>query len=128
MTCDVSAPRVSGWTRLFLYKKKEACSGTVHALSSTGEKTTSAKLVSSQGWTEKEGQVLCEYLQCGNYKTHSMKDSIGDSEWWNKTYNCSGKTNIWKCERDDQKIIERKQLNIKCDGKNYRDKGKQYCV
>ncbi|XP_056629485.1 scavenger receptor cysteine-rich type 1 protein M130 [Triplophysa dalaica] len=116
--CVAGYLKCSGWTRLFLYKKGDACSGPVHALSSRGEKTISVKLVSSQGWTKKEGQVLCEYLQCGNYKSHTMKDSIEDSEWWNKTYNCSGTTNIWKCERDDQKIIERKQLNIKCDGKH----------
>ncbi|KAA0714331.1 Antigen WC1.1 [Triplophysa tibetana] len=121
--CVAGYLKCSGWTRLFLYQKPEACSGLVNALSSTGEATIDVKLVSSQGWTRKEGQVLCEYLQCGNYETHS-EDPKETTEWWNKTYNCSGKTNIRDCERDDQKIIEQKQLNIKCDDKNYMDKGK----
>lgn len=119
MTRDVSAPRVSGWSRLFLYKNRSTCTGPVHASRSTGEKTIITKLVSNQGWTKDEGQVLCEYLQCGNYKNHSG-DFEKTTEWWNKTYNCTGKKNIYECERDDQIVTEQKQLNIKCDGRSYK--------
>lgn len=108
-TFDISAVDVTGWKRLLLYKKKDPCSGPVYALS--GEKMLP---VSAQGWGQEEGQEMCKYLQCGNYTTHSNK-AEEMKECWSKTYNCSGKTNIWECERDNQP--SQGQLNIKCDGR-----------
>ncbi|XP_077078848.1 scavenger receptor cysteine-rich type 1 protein M130 [Siphateles boraxobius] len=96
--------------RLLLYERKGSCSGPVYALS--GEKT---QLVSGQGWDREEGQKMCEYLQCGNYRNVSHPNkSKNTKEWWSKTYNCSGKMDIWECERDDQ-APQHAQLNIECD-------------
>lgn len=108
-TFDISAVHVTEQKRLLLYEPKGTCSGPVYALS--GEKT---QLVSGQGWGQEEGQKMCEYLQCGKYMSHSIitKDT---KEWWRETYNCSGKTDIWDCERHDQASKLSEQLNIICD-------------
>ncbi|CAM4718502.1 unnamed protein product [Leuciscus chuanchicus] len=108
-SCTAGYIKCTGWKRLLLYKKKDPCSGPVYALS--GGKT---QPVSAQGWGKEEGQEMCKYLQCGSYITHSNKTK-GTVELWNKTYTCSGKTNIWECERDNQP--SQGQLNIKCDAK-----------
>ncbi|XP_056115506.1 antigen WC1.1 [Rhinichthys klamathensis goyatoka] len=107
--CTVGYLQCTEQKRLLLYEQKHSCSGPVYALS--GGKT---QFVSGQGWGKEEGQKMCEYLQCGDYISHSTipKDT---NEWWNRTYNCSGKTDIWECERHDQ-ASQLQQLNIKCNG------------
>jgi len=106
-TFDISA--ITEKKRLLLYEKRRACSGPVYAHS--GEKTL---LVSGQGWGKEEGQKMCQYLQCGDYISHSTttKDT---QEWWSRSYNCSGKTDIWECERHVQAPQLHEQLNITCD-------------
>lgn len=113
VTFDISAVHVTGQKRLLLYKKESPCSGPVYALS--GGKT---QLVSGQGWGPEEGQKLCKYLQCGNYISHFNRIEPTD-DWWEKTYNCSGKMDMWECERQDQAVKIKQQLNIKCDGRNH---------
>lgn len=114
-TFDISAIDVTGWKRLLLYKKEDSadpCRGPVYALS--GGKM---QPVSAQGWGQEEGQEMCKYLECGNYTTHSNKSEVME-EWWNKTYSCSGKTNIWECERDNlASEFPKGQLNITCEGR-----------
>ncbi|KAK7145628.1 hypothetical protein R3I93_013384 [Phoxinus phoxinus] len=113
--CTVGYLKCTEWKRLLLYKKEGPCSGPVYALS--GGKT---QLVSGQGWGREEGQKMCEYLQCGNYSSHSTISVKGKNEWWSKTYNCSGKTDMWECERLDQALQPdhpREQLHITCDAK-----------
>lgn len=109
---DISAFHVIDWERLLLYKKEGKCTGPVCGLSKEGR---TPQLVREQGWGQEEGQMLCEYLQCGNYISHSALDMpIETTEWWNKIYNCSGKKSMWECESQDQPI-QLQQLNIQCD-------------
>ncbi|XP_016411735.1 scavenger receptor cysteine-rich type 1 protein M160-like [Sinocyclocheilus rhinocerous] len=100
------------WERLLLYNKEGECSGPVYGL-----RDGNTQQVSGLGWGREEGQKLCEYLQCGNYISHStiIKNT---NEWWKKTYNCSGKNNIWECESNDQPIQNQQQLNIQCERKS----------
>ncbi|KAK2898280.1 hypothetical protein Q8A67_009698 [Cirrhinus molitorella] len=108
--CTAGYLKCTEWERLLLYNKEGECSGPVYGL--RGGKT---QLVSEEGWGREEGQKLCEYLQCGNYISHSAI-SKNTEEWWKKTYNCSGKTHIWDCESNDQPTSQQ-QLSITCDRK-----------
>ncbi|XP_048065757.1 scavenger receptor cysteine-rich type 1 protein M160 isoform X2 [Megalobrama amblycephala] len=109
--CNVGYLKCSGRKRLLLYEPEGPCSGPVYALS--GEKT---QLISAQGWGPEEGQKLCEYLQCGNYTNHTTIPRENKEDWRTESYNCSGKADLWECERKDQDIQLKEQLNIKCDG------------
>ncbi|XP_051760405.1 scavenger receptor cysteine-rich type 1 protein M160 isoform X2 [Ctenopharyngodon idella] len=108
-TCTVGYLKCTGWERLLLYKNKSPCSGPVYALS--GGKIQS---VNVQGWSPEAGQQLCNYLQCGNYKSN-FTISTDTEEWWNKTYNCLWKTDMWECKRKDP-AVQPTQINITCDG------------
>ncbi|XP_042585217.1 antigen WC1.1-like [Cyprinus carpio] len=109
--CIVGYLKCTEWERLLLYNKKSACSGPVYGL-----RNGKTQQVSSSGWGREEGQILCEYLKCGNYISHSNITKNTD-EWWKKAYNCSGKKNIWGCESNDQPNQNQQQLNIQCDSK-----------
>ncbi|XP_052420252.1 scavenger receptor cysteine-rich type 1 protein M160 [Carassius gibelio] len=104
--------KCSAWKRLLLYNKEGECSGPVYGLRDRKTPTP----VSISGWGNEEGQKLCEYLQCGNFTSSIPKDT-DTNEWWNKTYKCSGKKNIWECESNDQPVQNQQQLNIQCNHK-----------
>ncbi|XP_026102379.1 scavenger receptor cysteine-rich type 1 protein M130-like [Carassius auratus] len=107
--------KMISWKRLLLYNKEGECSGPVYGLRDNGKTPTP---VSISGWGNEEGQKLCEYLQCGKHIPHiSNYTNTNTKEWWNNTYNCSGKENIWECESNDQPVQNQQQLNIKCDHK-----------
>ncbi|XP_059358913.1 scavenger receptor cysteine-rich type 1 protein M130-like [Carassius carassius] len=110
--CIVGYLKCTEWKRLLLYNKEGECSGPVYALRDRKTPTP----VSTSGWGREEGQKLCEYLQCGNFISSIPKDT-NTNEWWNKTYKCSGKKNIWECESNDQPAQNQQQLNIQCDRK-----------
>lgn len=111
LTLAISAIHVTDWERLLLYKKEGECSGPVY-----GFRNGKTQLVREQKWGLKEGQKLCEYLQCGNYTSHSTRDIHDNTtEWWNKTYNCSGTENMLECESRDQPVQGHRQLSIQCD-------------
>ncbi|XP_051509418.1 scavenger receptor cysteine-rich type 1 protein M160 isoform X2 [Myxocyprinus asiaticus] len=112
--CNIGYLKCSEWRRLILYKKEGTCSGPVYAVSSD---KSLPQLISDQGWGKEEGQVMCQYLQCGDYISHSS-DPRTTKEWWSKTYSCSGKKDIWECESDNVLVQPQLQLNIKCDGKS----------
>lgn len=88
----------------------KACKGDVFVRSATG--LTS---VSSEGWTEKEGKMLCENLGCGSYRGLS-NTTISKTPL--TAFNCADakgeKRNIWECQ---QKKTGNKQLSVTCDGK-----------
>ncbi|XP_050972473.1 antigen WC1.1 [Labeo rohita] len=111
--CAVMYLKCKEWERLLLYKQEAGeCSGLVYGLNRGG----TPQLVRWQGWGQEEGQKLCENLQCGNYKSHSRQQiQVTTTEWWNKTYNCSGKNVIWDCESHSQPGQLQEQLNIQCD-------------
>ncbi|KTG47614.1 hypothetical protein cypCar_00036685 [Cyprinus carpio] len=110
--CNIPAQVIcTDWERLLLYKKEGECSGPVY-----GFRNGKTQLVREQEWGLKEGQKLCEYLQCGNYTSHSTRDIHDNTtEWWNKTYNCSGTENMLECESRDQPVQGQRQLSIQCD-------------
>uniref|UniRef100_A0A9J7WY93 Si:dkey-8e10.2 n=1 Tax=Cyprinus carpio carpio TaxID=630221 RepID=A0A9J7WY93_CYPCA len=112
--CNIPAQVIcTDWERLLLYKKEGECSGPVY-----GFRNGKTQLVREQEWGLKEGQKLCEYLQCGNYTSHSTRDIHDNTtEWWNKTYNCSGTENMLECESRDQPVQGQRQLSIQCDRK-----------
>ncbi|XP_026102667.1 scavenger receptor cysteine-rich type 1 protein M160 [Carassius auratus] len=109
--CPVMYLKCTDWERLLLYKKEGECSGPVY-----GFKKEETHLVREQGWGTKEKQKLCEYLQCGNHRTHfPHKEYEKYGDWWNKTYNCSGKENLLECESRDEPVQGQHLLNIQCD-------------
>uniref|UniRef100_A0A8C2KG13 Si:dkey-8e10.2 n=1 Tax=Cyprinus carpio TaxID=7962 RepID=A0A8C2KG13_CYPCA len=111
--CTFMYLKCTDWERLLLYKKEGECSGPVY-----GFRNGKTQLVREQKWGLKEGQKLCEYLQCGNYTSHSTRDIHDNTtEWWNKTYNCSGTENMLECESRDQPVQGQRQLSIQCDRK-----------
>ncbi|XP_043102262.1 scavenger receptor cysteine-rich type 1 protein M160 isoform X1 [Puntigrus tetrazona] len=109
--CLAGYLKCTDWERLLLYEKEGECSGPVYCLQ--GGKT---QQVSGTGWSQEEGQKLCEYLQCGNYISHSPILN-NKTEWQIKPYNFSGNNKIWQCKSHDQSIEKQLQLNIKCDRK-----------
>ena len=78
--------------------------------------------VSSQGWTQAEGEVLCRDLGCKGYKNHIEEEADG-LRVWEQTFNCSAvkKTpqNIWDCKVNttQQVAVNKKQLYLRCQGK-----------
>ncbi|CAL8324266.1 unnamed protein product [Merluccius merluccius] len=99
------------WKRLVLKSKEggRACEGMVFMYSKDDP-----KVVSSQGWTQKEGQRLCQDLGCGSYQNHSEEEPDGLTMWG--TFNCSGvdkPKNIWECMQSEQAAVN-KRLYLQC--------------
>ncbi|XP_059379216.1 scavenger receptor cysteine-rich type 1 protein M160-like [Carassius carassius] len=109
--CPVMYLKCTDWERLLLYKKEGECSGPVY-----GFKKENTHLVREEGWGREEGQKLCEYLQCGNYTSHSTREPQDQMvDWWIKTYTCSGKENMLECKSRDEPVQRQQQLSIQCD-------------
>ncbi|XP_029110838.1 scavenger receptor cysteine-rich type 1 protein M160 [Scleropages formosus] len=96
-----------GWARIML-TDLSPCEGRVYALN-----RKELYSVSGQGWGDKEVQVLCKYLQCGNRVHHESREN-SLNRWWEHSYNCNGnETSIWQC-KETETPTERKQLYIRC--------------
>lgn len=115
-TCLLSGLQCSEWRKMRLFPEptKEACEGRVFILSEGN-----SSMVSSDGWTTKEGQVLCQDLDCGDYITHEPRAVEAKVNWWDrKKYNCSGKENVWNiwdCEEEGTPKLG-SELYLKCNG------------
>ncbi|KAL4646303.1 scavenger receptor cysteine-rich type 1 protein M130-like [Arapaima gigas] len=115
-TCNIEARletcqqgHVHCWARMML-KDFNTCEGRVYVLTQAGLHS-----VSSQGWGDKEVQVLCKYLRCGN-RTHHESTESSLKLWWKHTYDCSGKEkSIWQCETKEEPTVFQ-QLYISCTG------------
>ncbi|XP_068615102.1 scavenger receptor cysteine-rich type 1 protein M160-like, partial [Brachionichthys hirsutus] len=105
--CTQGVLQCSGWRKMEL-KFGKACSGAVFVHSEKGRQA-----VSSEGWTEAEGNRLCQDLKCGNFKFNT---STKFNYFWNGSFNCEGvkdPMNIWACEKPA--LSAPNQLNIECD-------------
>ncbi|KAK0148172.1 CD5 antigen-like [Merluccius polli] len=110
-SCPKGGLKCSDWKRLVLKSKEggRACEGMVFMYSKDDP-----KVVSSQGWTQEEGQRLCQDLGCGSYQNHSEEEPDGLTMWG--TFNCSGVDkpgNIWECMRSEQATVN-KRLYLQC--------------
>ncbi|KPP75152.1 hypothetical protein Z043_105621, partial [Scleropages formosus] len=105
--CAQGHVRCSGWARIML-TDLSPCEGRVYALN-----RKELYSVSGQGWGDKEVQVLCKYLRCGNRVHHESREN-SLNRWWEHSYNCNGnETSIWQC-KETETPTERKQLYIRC--------------
>ncbi|XP_076015441.1 scavenger receptor cysteine-rich type 1 protein M130 [Genypterus blacodes] len=111
--CDPGGLQCFDWRKMTLKHTPKACAGPVFVHS---EGTVSP--VSSEGWTEEEGQVFCKHLNCGNFTSKEEKhEIISQKALWPKTFKCSeGKqnpTSIWDCEATGTSS-HTEQLHINC--------------
>ncbi|XP_023812128.1 scavenger receptor cysteine-rich type 1 protein M160 [Oryzias latipes] len=119
-TCSITAGKssdlgflqCSDWREMVL--EEDGCKGEVAVYSEVGR-----MLVSSEGWTETEGNQLCTDLQCGPLKT--KREVSGADSFWNKTFKCpnDGKAeSIWDCETETPPSLQRKKLFIECQDRS----------
>ncbi|KAF1390871.1 hypothetical protein PFLUV_G00062580 [Perca fluviatilis] len=98
----------SNWRKMELTVGVDmACSGAVSVLSKNG---TSA--VSVKDWTKKEGDVLCQNLECGYFNSSGTATSAISLT---TSFSCAGvkdPKSIWECE--NQTSDKQKQLFLKC--------------
>ncbi|XP_036068856.1 scavenger receptor cysteine-rich type 1 protein M130 [Oryzias melastigma] len=90
------------------------CKGEVAVYSQAGR-----MFVSSEGWTQMEGERLCNDLQCGLFK--SKREVSGTDSFWNKTFKCptDGKPEgIWNCETQTPPSLQKKKLFIECQDRS----------
>lgn len=100
----------TGWKKMEL-KFGQSCNGAVFVHS---HNKTSA--VSSDGWTEKEGNRLCHHLKCGAFKSNSTKKP--NDPFWNNSFSCDDEKDktIWECEKGPLPDRDHQQLVIECQG------------
>ncbi|XP_029291818.1 scavenger receptor cysteine-rich type 1 protein M160 [Cottoperca gobio] len=107
--CPLGAIQCSSWSKLTLSGSK-ACSGSLFV--DTHEKTSH---VSIEGWTEIDGNRVCQDLECGKLK--SNKTTISSSRP-TTSFSCAAvenPKNIWACEKDTSLQSETNQtLFIEC--------------
>ncbi|XP_049342167.1 scavenger receptor cysteine-rich type 1 protein M160 [Astyanax mexicanus] len=112
-SCSVGHLECEAWRRL-LITTDHACSGRVYAESKQGPHG-----VSREGWSETEGEKLCDYLQCKRYRgynDHPLQHNLTTYPLWNKSYNCRNSSkDIWDCEVEKEPTMLQ-QLEINCDG------------
>uniref|UniRef100_A0A3P9LN34 SRCR domain-containing protein n=1 Tax=Oryzias latipes TaxID=8090 RepID=A0A3P9LN34_ORYLA len=109
---NLGVQQCSDWSEMVL--EEDGCKGEVAVYSQAGR-----MLVSSEGWTETEGNRLCKDLQCGKFKT--KREVSGDDSFWNKTFKCpnDGKAeSIWDCETETPPSLQRKKLFIECQDRS----------
>ncbi|XP_034001175.1 scavenger receptor cysteine-rich type 1 protein M160 [Trematomus bernacchii] len=86
-----------------------ACSGNL--LVDSKEKERSA--VSTEGWTETMGEILCSNLKCGNLMSNETRKTAAS---WTTSFSCAGVQNlesIWDCEKKTSSSNPN-QIFIKC--------------
>lgn len=101
---------LSGWRRLLLTSTYDSCAGEVYLQNETG-----FYAVSNDGWGKKESNELCKYLDCGQ-DTETRIEKQGNIPFWSKSYSCTGRSNIWDCEKEKAPVTNQ-HLGITCSGK-----------
>lgn len=74
--------------------------------------------MSSDGWSKRESNELCKYLECGNMSEMNVKQV--KMPFWGRSYSCTGNhISIWDCEKEEALVKNHhlKQLYISCTGK-----------
>nr|XP_046253178.1 scavenger receptor cysteine-rich type 1 protein M160 [Scatophagus argus] len=118
--CNITSDKCTGhlgglqcseWRKMELRFGK-ACSGDVF-VRSEGK----WHAVSSEGWTDTEGNQLCKDLNCGSVKQNNNYGNKTNDPFWSKNFNCTdvARENIWDCENSPLHS-EKKQLHIECQG------------
>uniref|UniRef100_A0A8C6LBY0 Scavenger receptor cysteine-rich type 1 protein M130-like n=1 Tax=Nothobranchius furzeri TaxID=105023 RepID=A0A8C6LBY0_NOTFU len=125
-TCQISIekqPKASlGGLRCAEWKKMalevdHACEGDV-SIYSKGASEDKRSVVSSQGWTEAEGRILCQNLRCGDFLSTNELLLDESETLWGKTFKCSGNPqSIWDCETEKLQAKPEKKAYLKCQAK-----------
>ncbi|XP_078110438.1 scavenger receptor cysteine-rich type 1 protein M160 isoform X2 [Sander vitreus] len=105
-SCLRGGLQCSNWRKMAL-TGGTACSGAVSVHSQNG-----ISAVTTEGWTKKEGEMLCQNLECGNFTSYRTTTSGIISI---TSFSCAGvknPENIWECEK--QTSDPQKQLFLKC--------------
>ncbi|XP_034733491.1 antigen WC1.1 [Etheostoma cragini] len=109
-SCERGGLQCSNWRKIAL-TDGAACSG---AVSVHSENTITA--VTTEGWTDREGKILCQNLECGQFisnRTTKLETSLITS------FNCAAMENpenIWECEKQTSK--SQNQLFVECQDKS----------
>ncbi|XP_032375668.1 scavenger receptor cysteine-rich type 1 protein M160 [Etheostoma spectabile] len=109
-SCERGGLQCSNWRKMAL-TLGTACSG---AVSVHSQNKISA--VSTEGWTDREGKILCQNLECGQYvsnRTTKLETSLITS------FSCAGvknPENIWECEKQTKSKMQN-QLFVECQDK-----------
>ncbi|KAM4610649.1 scavenger receptor cysteine-rich type 1 protein M160 [Polymixia lowei] len=109
-SCTPSGLQCSDWQTIKLKMGGRACEGAVFVHSD--EKSA----VSAEGWTAKEGSILCQDLNCGKYINHTVTELTNVALWGN-SFNCTNvkdPRNIWDCQREKQPSLNN-QLYVQCE-------------
>ncbi|XP_071396371.1 scavenger receptor cysteine-rich type 1 protein M160 [Centroberyx affinis] len=112
-SCTPGGLQCSDWRKMKLIVDEKACEGAVYVYS---EGKTFA--VSSEGWTDEEGQILCQDLNCGNFGSINSSKKNSKDTMWGKSFNCTqvnSPRNIWDCEHEKKPLLN-KQLYVYCQG------------
>uniref|UniRef100_UPI003AAB80D5 scavenger receptor cysteine-rich type 1 protein M130 n=1 Tax=Centroberyx gerrardi TaxID=166262 RepID=UPI003AAB80D5 len=112
-SCTPGGLQCSDWRKMNLIVDGKACEGHVYVYSE--RKNVS---VSSEGWTAKEGQRLCQDLNCGNFGSKNSSKKISSDTMWGKSFNCTqvdSPRNIWDCEHEKEPSLN-EQLYVYCQG------------
>ncbi|XP_063739972.1 scavenger receptor cysteine-rich type 1 protein M160 [Eleginops maclovinus] len=109
--CTPAALKCSKWSQ-FALPGATTCSGYLF-VDSEGKRSA----VSTQGWTETEGERLCNDLQCGKLKLNETRTSIVSPT---TSFSCAGVENpesIWDCLKETSPLVPgnaTQQLFIEC--------------
>ncbi|KAM7410829.1 hypothetical protein PAMA_020998 [Pampus argenteus] len=108
-SCTAGGLRCSNWKTIAL---TDGCRGTVSVQPPLHGNVP--RLVSAEGFSDKDGQRLCQDLNCGTFKTKDEKKEMNISSAFNCT-DVKGPKNIWDCETSPAST-RMKHLYIECEG------------
>ncbi|XP_040009026.1 antigen WC1.1 [Xiphias gladius] len=111
-SCAFAGLQCTNWRKMTV---SDGCSGAV-SIHSNGNHSA----VSSEGWTETEGERLCKDLDCGSFKSKKIYNTSGNPSLWARNFSCApGKNpkNIWDCETQasGKDAAKTQQLFIECE-------------
>ncbi|KAF3860011.1 hypothetical protein F7725_000266, partial [Dissostichus mawsoni] len=112
--CTPAALQCSSWRKFALVGGPTACSGNLFVHSKDNNKSA----VSTEGWTETEGNRLCRDLNCGNLISNETRKTDAS---WTTSFSCAGVKkleSIWDCEKTTLHLPSNneKQIFIECQG------------
>ncbi|KAK1897917.1 Scavenger receptor cysteine-rich type 1 protein M160 [Dissostichus eleginoides] len=112
--CTPAALQCSSWRKFALVGGPTACSGNLFVHSKDNKKSA----VSTEGWTETEGNRLCRDLNCGNLISNETRKTDAS---WTTSFSCAGVKkleSIWDCEKTTLHLPSNneKQIFIECQG------------
>ncbi|XP_010774171.1 scavenger receptor cysteine-rich type 1 protein M130 [Notothenia coriiceps] len=106
--CTRADLQCSSWS-MFALVGGTACSGNLFVHSKDNNKSA----VSTEGWTETMGNILCSNLNCGDLISKEARKTAAS---WTTSFSCAGVKNlksIWDCEKKTSSS-NTNQIFIKC--------------